>query len=96
MVQGKPCIGQALELLDFCKISPSGHNLMFDYRFVKHNAVNLDMSFEKEGMDTLKLARIFLPDLPSKSLQSLRLYYEIPQDDAHRALEDARDNLQAV
>ncbi len=92
MVQGKPCIGQALtELLDFCKELPLlGHNLMFDYRFVKHNAVNLDMSFEKEGMDTLKLARILLPDLPSKSLQSLRLYYEIPQDDAHRALEDAR------
>ena len=88
MVQGKPCIGQALtELLDFCKELPLlGHNLMFDYRFVKHNAVNLDMSFEKEGMDTLKLARILLPDLPSKSLQSLRLYYEIPQDDAHRAL----------
>lgn len=92
MVQGKPYVREALEgLLEFCGNLPLlGHNLMFDYSFVKHNAVNLDMDFEKEGMDTLKLSRILLPDLPSRSLQNLRVHYQIPQGDAHRALEDAR------
>ena len=48
------------------------------------------MEFEKQGVDTLKLARSLLPDLESRSLQSLRWYYQIPQEEAHRALEDAR------
>lgn len=92
MVQGKPCIREALgELVQFCGDLPLlGHNIMFDYGFVKHNAVNLNMEFEKKGLDTLKLARTLLPELPSRSLQSLRVHYEIPQDEAHRALEDAR------
>lgn len=92
MVKGMPHIKEALEkLVEFCGDLPLlGHNILFDYSFVKCSAVNLGMEFEKKGMDTLKLARVFLADLPSRSLQSLRAYYEIPQDDAHRALEDAR------
>ena len=77
-------------LLEFCGELPLlGHNLMFDYSFVKHSAVNMGMPFEKQGMDTLKIARVLLPDLESRSLQSLRQYYQIPQQEAHRALEDA-------
>ena len=92
MVQGKPCITEVLgELLDFCEELPLlGHNLMFDYSFLKHQVVNAGMEFEKKGMDTLKLARILLPELPSRSLQNLRIHYEIFQKDAHRALEDSR------
>lgn len=91
MVKGQPFVEEAVRgLLDFCGERPLlGHNLMFDYSFVKHSAVNMGLDFEKQGMDTLKLARAFLPDLESKSLQSLRQYYQIPQEEAHRALEDA-------
>ena len=49
----------------------------------------MGLVFEKRGMDTLKIARAVLPDLESRSLQSLRQYYHIPQEEAHRALEDA-------
>lgn len=92
MVKGKPYIKEVLkELVNFCGNLPLlGHNILFDYGFVKHNAVNCGIEFEKKGMDTLRLARVFLAQLPSRSLQSLRVYYGIPQDDAHRALEDAR------
>lgn len=92
MVSGMPCVSEAVEkLLAFCGDLPLlGHNVLFDYSFVKHSAVNQGMDFEKKGIDTLKLARVFLPELPSRSLQNLRVYYEIPQEDAHRALEDAR------
>lgn len=92
MVEGKPCIREIIgQLVEFCGDLPLlGHNIRFDYSFVKHSAVNCGMTFEKKGMDTLKLARVLLPDLPSKSLQSLRVYYKLEQEEAHRALEDAR------
>ena len=91
MVEGQPFVEEAVKgLLEFCEERPLlGHNLMFDYSFVKHSAVNMGMPFEKQGMDTLKIARVLLPDLESRSLQSLRQYYQIPQQEAHRALEDA-------
>lgn len=91
MVEGKPFGQEAVKgFLDFCGELPLlGHNIMFDYSFVKHSAVNMGLDFEKMGMDTLKLARNLLPDLESKSLQSLRQYYQLPQEEAHRALEDA-------
>ena len=91
MVEGQPFVEEAVKgLLEFCEELPLlGHNLMFDYSFVKHSAVNMGMPFEKQGMDTLKIARVLLPDLESRSLQSLRQYYQIPQQEAHRALEDA-------
>lgn len=91
MVQGMPKEKEAVEgLIDFCEDLPLlGHNLIFDYSFVKHSAVNHDMVFEKQGADTLKIARIVLPDLESRALQALRKYYDIPQEKAHRALGDA-------
>lgn len=91
MVKEQPSEETAVKgLLEFCGELPLlGHNLMFDYRFVKQSAVNMGLTFEKKGTDTLKIARILLKDLESRSLQSLRKYYQIPQQEAHRALEDA-------
>ena len=91
MVAGQPFAEDGVRgLLEFCEDLPLlGHNLMFDYGFIKHSAVNMGLGFEKGGMDTLKIARVVLPDLESRSLQSLRQYYHIPQEEAHRALEDA-------
>lgn len=65
-----------------------GHNLIFDYSFVKKAAVNQKLSFDKEGMDTLRIARRFLTDLESRRLGFLCEYYQIPLH-AHRALHDA-------
>lgn len=65
-----------------------GHNLIFDYSFVKKAAVNLKMKFEKQGMDTLRISRRFLTGLESKNLGFLCQYYGIPLD-AHRAYNDA-------
>lgn len=65
-----------------------GHNLMFDYSFVKKAAVNQKKAFEKEGIDTLRIARRFLTDLDSRRLGDLCGHYGIHLD-AHRALNDA-------
>lgn len=66
-----------------------GHGVLFDYSFVKKAAVNERMTFERQGIDTLRIARKYLQNLESRSLGSLCAYYAIPHN-AHRALEDAK------
>lgn len=65
-----------------------GHNLIFDYSFVKKAAVNGKKSYERTGIDTLKIAKCFLNDLESRSLGFLCEHFHIALD-AHRALNDA-------
>ena len=65
-----------------------GHNLLFDYSFVKKAAVNQKKTFEKAGIDTLRIAKRFLNDLASRNLGFLCEYYHIELE-AHRALNDA-------
>ncbi|MBD5500872.1 MAG: 3'-5' exonuclease [Lachnospiraceae bacterium] len=86
-----PYIEEVLpELLDFIGEDVLiGHRIMFDYSFVKRAACNQGLTFEKRGIDTLKIARKFLPWLESKRLTDLCQYYGILYD-AHRAGNDAR------
>lgn len=65
-----------------------GHNLLFDYSFVKKAAVNQKKTFDKEGIDTLRIARRFLTGLESRRLGFLCQHYGIYLE-AHRALNDA-------
>ena len=48
-----------------------GHNILFDYSFLKQAAVNHGIPFEKECLDTLKLARKYLPEAEKKTLDYL-------------------------
>lgn len=66
-----------------------GQNLIFDYGFLKQWAVNHKIPLEKKAVDTLKLARKFLPVEQKKDLESLCTYFEIQRQNAHRALDDA-------
>lgn len=65
-----------------------GHRILFDYSFLKKAAVNLKKPFEKQGIDTLWIARCFLPQLEHRTLPYLCEYYRI-EHDPHRALADA-------
>ncbi len=65
-----------------------GHNILFDYSFVKKAAVNQRLTFEKQGIDTLRIDRQFLGDMESSQLGFLCDRYQISLD-AHRALNDA-------
>ena len=76
--------------LDFCREDVIvGHNLSFDYRFMKTAAVSYGRRFEKSGIDTLRIAKTVLPDLSSRSLGTLCEHYGIVNDAAHRAYSDA-------
>ncbi len=89
-VDDAPEITQVLpELIIFLEDYPLlGHRILFDYSFLKKAAVNQKFSFEKQGIDTLRIARCFLPELEKRSLEFLCKHYEIPHH-AHRALADA-------
>lgn len=66
-----------------------GHNIRFDYSFLKQNAINLNLEFEKKALDTLKIARKVHKELESRSLEFLCEYYGIKDEQHHRAFNDA-------
>ncbi|MCR5737003.1 MAG: 3'-5' exoribonuclease [Eubacterium sp.] len=92
MLADKPGIEEVLpKFIAFAKEDVLlGHNLMFDFGFLKQNAVNLKQSFEKRGMDTLKIARKALPNLHSRGLEYLCNHYGILDENHHRAFNDAK------
>lgn len=68
-----------------------GHNIIFDYSFLKKSVLNhmpKGTKFERKGIDTLKIARGFLPGTQKKTLSALCQYYGIAYE-PHRALNDA-------
>ncbi|MBQ8185059.1 MAG: 3'-5' exonuclease [Lachnospiraceae bacterium] len=82
------------QLVEFCGDLPLlGHNILFDYSFVKQAAVNQKLVFEKKGVDTLKIARRLLPELEHRTLEYLCAYYGIGQERHHRAEDDARSAM---
>ena len=97
MVEEKPAIAQVFpKFLEFVGESQIllGHNLRFDYSFLKTAAKRLGISFSMKGLDTLLLARKLLPDLPSKNLATVSAHYGVVNPKAHRAFEDAQTTAQ--
>ena len=92
MVKNAPKIENVIgDFVEYTEDLPLiGHNLSFDYGFLKTAAVRNGLSFEKNGLDTLKLARKYLAGLESKKLDALCEYFQIVQTQYHRAGDDAR------
>ncbi len=90
MLEGAPLLGEVMRRFQaFCGDLPIlGHNLQFDYAFIKRAMVNEKLAFEKRGLDTLRIARQYLPELESRNLGFLCTYFHI-EHKAHRALGDA-------
>ncbi len=90
MLQGEDIETVIVELIDFCEDDVLlGHNIQFDYSFIKKAAVNHKLAFEKKAIDTLKLARKFLPNIEKRSLEYLCEFYQIDHVNKHRAYCDA-------
>ena len=86
VAQARPRCSVVADFLDFCEEDVLiGHNVSFDYSFMKCSAAADGLPFEKMGIDTLKIAQKVLKDLDSKSLGSLCDYYHIENKSAHRA-----------
>ena len=83
------------KLLDFIEGEVLvGHNIGFDYSFLKQWAVNHKRPFEAKACDTLKLARVLLPADQPKKLENLCQYFGIERSREHRALDDAKETWQ--
>jgi DNA polymerase-3 subunit alpha (Gram-positive type) len=91
MVQNQPTISEVMvDFTNYCEdYVLIGHNIIFDYSFLKFNAMNSGLSFEKRGIDTLFIAKKYLGNLKSRSLSALCDYYQITRDQQHRAYDDA-------
>ena len=91
MLENQPLIQDVIA--DFVKYTEDmpilGHNVIFDFSFLKKAAVNNKLTFEKEGIDTLKMARRMLPHLEHKGLEYLCSYFSIDPQNSHRAMDDA-------
>ena len=92
ILKDQPILSDVLEgFLEFCGDLPLlGHNIMFDFSFLKHHGNLLGYEFERKGIDTYKLANFYIPELSSKSLTSLISYFGINREHAHRAFHDAK------
>lgn len=93
-VTGAPTIDHVIpELLAFVRpdvVAVVAHNAGFDFGFLQAAGVN----FHRPTQDTFELASILLPGMASYSLGELTRTLEIPQPEAHRALDDAEATAQ--
>lgn len=95
MVKDQPGFGQAgAAFIEFCKgetVLIAHNNDAFDSQFLKFEAQRNQLEIPSWSMvDSLKWARRYRPDLPRHSLQFLRQIYGIPENQAHRALDDVK------
>jgi hypothetical protein len=66
------------------------HNAAFDWRFVSHEMTRATgMTLAGRRLCTVRLARRLLPELPSRGLDALALYFGVEIESRHRALDDA-------
>ena len=78
------------EIVEFCEgFGLLGHNTIFDYSFVRKEANNAGLGFEKRGIDTYKLCKKILPPDIKKNLTDACAYFGIERKHMHRAFSDA-------
>ncbi len=97
MVKNKPDIKETLpkflEFLDENIII--AHNATFDHGFLSENArAHLKQDLKNERLCTRKLAYRILNNLPSKRLSCICEYYNISNNQAHRAMSDVKATYQ--
>lgn len=66
-----------------------GHNVKFDYGFIKSEFQRLGYDFQRETLCTVQLSKKIIPGHPSYSLGKLCQALEIGINDRHRAAGDA-------
>ncbi len=93
MVASAPSFGKvAEEFVAFCEgdVVLVAHNGdAFDKPFLGHEFRRHNVPMPAwRTLDTLKWSRRYRPDLPRHSLQFLREVYQVPVNQAHRALDD--------
>lgn len=82
------------EITQFCEgFVLLGHNIKFDYSFLKVKADKYKLYISNQAVDTLKIARKKLKELESRSLSFLCTHFNIPPKVSHRAFDDAESTM---
>ena len=77
-------------LLDFIGADTLvGHNLSFDFGFLRTACAHAGLTFDPPRLCTLQMARKLFPQLPSKALAHVAAHLNIKNSTYHRALGDA-------
>lgn len=86
MLQGQPRLSEVLpQLIEFCgEAELAAHNAEFDAGFLHRYWPD-----DRIWLDTLPLAQIAWPTLPSYALRNLSAMLDLQHEQAHRALDDA-------
>ena len=97
MVRGKPKIEQVLpKVFEMCGNFPiMGHNIGFDLALIAASAKKRDITCPldmQNSIDTVRLARLH-GETPSNKLEDLRKHFNIPEEGAHRAMNDVIVNI---
>lgn len=66
------------------------HNVDFDHSIVRRQFLEIGQALEVHKICTVKASRTAFPGLSSYSLGNITAHLDIPLEQAHRALEDAR------
>ncbi|SHI35309.1 PolC-type DNA polymerase III [Parasporobacterium paucivorans] len=79
------------EFLAFCEGAVLvAHNSEFDTGFIKEKASKRGIGYDYTSLDTVALARMLLPNLKRYKLDNIAKALDIPLDNHHRAVDDAR------
>ena len=91
MVMDAPTIEEALpDFLDFCEDAILvGHNVSFDIGFIRANCERLGMPRTFCSVDTVELAKAFLPQLKRFKLDYVARELGVSLENHHRAVDDA-------
>lgn len=92
MLEGQPVIDEVLpKFLDFIQGSILvAHNAVFDHSFVVNACQKMNIELEWPTLCTLKMARDLLPDLESKTLDSLAEHFGLTFESRHRSIGDVK------
>jgi DNA polymerase-3 subunit epsilon len=98
MVQGKPkiaaCLPHILEMIG--KRIIIGHSVSFDIEMLAVAAERAGIPCtlrQNTYLDTLRMARLY-GESPTNSLEQLRRHFNIPEEGAHRAMNDVTVNME--
>ena len=80
-----------VELTD--KMILVGHNVRFDYSFLRKEFRRIGYDYRRKQICTLRLSRALIPDLGAYNLNYLRQHLGITTNGAHRAEADAKATL---
>lgn len=98
MLEGQPSIEEVLpKFLKFIDGSLlMAHNAAFDMGFLKAETYRLGIDLDWSAFCSLKLARKFLPELESRSLDALAEHYGLSFEARHRSIGDVKVTVSVI